>query len=206
MKFVIIAVVTAVVLYFAVTLIKRSLYTSLAILLQQQNYAEFEKKADSFLARTFIPKASLLDLKLNAAVLQNSKKKTEKIFEQLFALKLTPASRDKLLMKAFNYYLGLDDEKMCKKYLKQINESRNGAMILEATRAYNVYIAKNDKDLKDLLEELEDMPEESRGVHEFLISKIYENRGERDNAGKYRKLAKQHFAAADKRVLDKAHA
>lgn len=49
-----------------------------------------------------------------------------------------------------------------------------------------------------MLEELEDIEPSNRGVNEFLISLMYKNKGDKENALKYEKLSQEHLAEYDK--------
>lgn len=106
-------------------------------------------------------------------------------------------------MKAFNYYVGLEDKKMSKKYLDLINGLSNERMKFEANRVYNIFILKTDKDLKDLLEELESMEDNEKGINEYLISVIYKNLKDTKNQKKYEELSRTHFAAVDEMTAQK---
>ena len=106
-------------------------------------------------------------------------------------------------MKAFNFYVGLEDARNSKKYLSLINELPNERMKFEANRVYNIFILKNDKDLKDLLEEVENMEDREKGVNEYLISVIYKNKKDRENQKKYAELSRQHFALVDADTAEK---
>ena len=70
-------------------------------------------------------------------------------------------------------------------------------MKVEAKRVYNIYVLKNDDDLKDLLEEINDQEDYQKGVNEFLVSLIYQNKGDKENAKKYEDLSKEHLAMVD---------
>ena len=47
-------------------------------------------------------------------------------------------------MKAFNFFVGINDEKNSGRYLKKINELPNDRIKLEANRVYNIFILKNE--------------------------------------------------------------
>ena len=105
---------------------------------------------------------------------------------------LTTSQKENYYMKAFNFFIGLKDKKNSKKYLDLINELPNDRMKAEANRVYNIYILKNDKYLKELLEELEN-----------IISIIYKNKHDLENAKKYEELSKKHFALVDAETAEK---
>lgn len=198
-----VAVVVALVMFTVINTLKTTVYRKMVTYLEQGNYDEFHKKIDSKFYRFLFPKSAILDLKLNAALVQQKKKEATQLLEQICSMKLTPSQKENYYMKAFNFYVGLEDAKNSKKYLGMINELPNERMKFEANRVYNIFILKNDKELNDLLEELENMEDNEKGVNEYLISVIYKNKKDRENQKKYADLSRQHFAAIDEQTAEK---
>ncbi|TGY65235.1 hypothetical protein [Dubosiella muris] len=203
MQTIAVVVVTALILYTLVGGIKRSIYKQLVTFLQNGHYASFDQKVDALLVKLLFSKQSLLDLRLNAAILQNQKRKALRYLEELERIPMPKSEKDTYMMKGFNYFIGLNDAKNAKKYLTKVDCSSNEQMKQEAHRVYNIYILKNDHDLPALLEEIEGMEDSQRGVHEFLISRIYKNKNDWENAQKYEHLSKTHFAFVDQQTSQK---
>ena len=166
MRTIAIIIVVALVMFTIINTLKTRTYKNLVSYLQQGKIKEFNQKIDSRSVKLLFPKSSLLDLKFNAAIVEQDKKNS-------------------------------------KKYLDLINELPNDRMKAEANRVYNIYILKNDKYLKELLEELENMEDRQKGVNEYLISIIYKNKHDLENAKKYEELSKKHFALVDAETAEK---
>ena len=203
MKILAIIAVVAVVMIALISTLKKSMVKKLIHYLEESEFESFYKDIDSTKTKLLLPKMSILDMKLNAEIVQHNKNNIDALFDEICSLPLTPSQKEHYYMKAFNYYVSLSDKKHTKKYIHLINELPNERMKLEANRVYNIYILKNDKDLRSLLVELKDMDDEQKGVNEYLISLIYKNKNDMENAKKYEELSKQHFALVDKKTAEK---
>ena len=167
MRTIAIIIVVALVMFTIINTLKTRTYKNLVSYLQQGKIKEFNQKIDSRSVKLLFPKSSLLDLKFNAAIVEQDKKAAIKYLEELCEMPLTTSQKENYYMKAFNFFIGLKDKKNSKKYLDLINELPNDRMKAEANRVYNIYILKNDKYLKELLEELENMEDRQKGVNEI---------------------------------------
>lgn len=203
MKIIAIILVVALVMFTVINTLKTKNYQKLVSYLETGDYDLFHQKINQPLIQFLFPKSSLLDLKFNAALIQQNKKEATQYLEALCAMPLTASQKENYYMKAFNFFIGIKDKKNSKKYLDLINEGSNDRMKVEANRVYNIYILKNDKDLEDLLDEIENMEDQQKGVNEFLISLIYKNKKDTVNAKKYEDLSKEHFALVDEKTAQK---
>ena len=203
MKILAIIAVVAVVMIALISTLKKSMVKKLIHYLEESEFESFYKDIDSTKTKLLLPKMSILDMKLNAEIVQQNKNNIDALFDEICSLPLTPSQKEHYYMKAFNYYVSLSDKKHTKKYIHLINELPNERMKLEANRVYNIYILKNDKDLRSLLVELKDMDDEQKGDNEYLISLIYKNKNDMENAKKYEELSKQHFALVDEKTAEK---
>lgn len=203
MKVIAVAVVVALVMFTVINTIKTTMYRKMVTYLETGNYDQFYKDIDKTFTKLIFPKSSILDLKLNAALVQQKKKEATTLLEQICSMPLSMSQKENYYMKAFNFYVGVEDAKNSKKYLNLINELPNERMKFEANRVYNVFILKNDNDLKDMLEEIENMEDREKGVNEYMISVIYKNKKDRENQKKYAELSRQHFALVDAETKEK---
>ncbi|MDD7282153.1 hypothetical protein [Floccifex sp.] len=202
-KTIAIIIVVAIVMMFLISTLKKSTYKRLVNYLENGDFTSFYKEIDSKKVKMLLNNLNIIDMKLNAAIVQQNKQETNRLFDEVIKLPLTPSQKEHYYMKAFNYYVGLMEKKKAKKYIDLINTTSNERMKLEANRVYNIYILKNDKDLRSLLLELKDLEDSQKGVNEYLISLIYKNKGDLENAAKYEELSKEHFALVDEQTAKK---
>ncbi|GJM56491.1 hypothetical protein [uncultured Dubosiella sp.] len=202
-KTIAVAVVAALIMFTIINTLKTTLYRKMVSNLENGEYADFDEKINRKWTQFLFPKTSILDLKLNAALVQKKKKEAIRLLDELCSLPLVLSQKENYYMKAFNFFVGINDEKNSGRYLKKINELPNDRIKLEANRVYNIFILKNDKDLGDLLQELEGFEEDEKGINEYLISVIYKNKKDLVNAKKFEELSRKHFASIDEKTARK---
>lgn len=189
-----VSVLTLVLVFILLTLIKKIIFSTLIIDLKNKEYDLFDKKIHSIFIKIFLDKFTILEFRLHASILQNKKEEINLLFLKMESFHLYGTMKWKFYMKAFNYYIAILDQKNAFKYLNKINKSKNEQIKLEANRMYNIYILKNDLDLNALLEEISLMEDKQKAVHEYLVSLIYKNKKDILNYEKYKELSKIHFA------------
>lgn len=202
-KTIAVAVVAALIMFTIINTLKTTLYRKMVSNLENGEYADFDETINRKWTQFLFPKTSILDLKLNAALVQKKKKEAIRLLDELCSLPLVLSQKENYYMKAFNFFVGINDEKNSGRYLKKINELPNDRIKLEANRVYNIFILKNDKDLGDLLQELEGFEEDEKGINEYLISVIYTNKKDLVNAKKFEELSRKHFASVDEKTARK---
>ena len=117
MKVIAVAVVVALVMFTVINTLKTTTYRKMVSLLENGSFEEFHSKIDSRFMKTLFPKSAILDLKLNAALVEQKKKEATAILEQICAMPLTTPQKENYYMKAFNFYVGLEDARNSQKYL-----------------------------------------------------------------------------------------
>ncbi|MGN1390754.1 MAG: hypothetical protein ACI4WQ_02090 [Sharpea porci] len=192
-----VVIVIAVVMMSVISQLKGRAIKKLVSYLENGDYDSFNTYAQSKYIKFLIPRTSLMELRLNGALIEQDTKEINSLLKELTDMPLLPNKKQEIAMKGFNYFIGFENKKEAKKYLKLVNEGPNDRMKVEAKRVYNIYVLKNDDDLKDLLEEINDQEDYQKGVNEFLVSLIYQNKGDKENAKKYEDLSKEHLAMVD---------
>lgn len=190
---VIIAIVISVVLVVVNQFIKVRKQNKLVSSLQNGNYDEFFNTVDSFGTRFLIPRYNLEYLKLNAYILQGKEKEIEKQFDDLLAARKNKAQKEDITMKAFNYYVGLENKEKCTELINEIKTFTNERMVQEATIIYDIFILKLGNHIEEIQEMMEGLEDAQKGVNEYLLSVQYTNIGDKENAKKYEKLSKKHL-------------
>ena len=83
MRTIAIIIVVALVMFTIINTLKTRTYKNLVSYLQQGKIKEFNQKIDSRSVKLLFPKSSLLDLKFNAAIVEQDKKAAIKYLEEL---------------------------------------------------------------------------------------------------------------------------
>lgn len=199
---VMIAIVAAILITIAMFIITKVLKTKkqneLITKIQLGEFEGFHKVADSFLVKLLFPRYNIEYLKLNAYILDGNESKITEQFDHLMSARKNKAQSEDITMKAFNYYVGVEDKVKCKELIETINTFTNERMVQEANIMYDVFILKQGNHIDEMLESLETLNDAQKGVNEYLLSVQYENIGDKENAKKYEKLSKKHLNEANK--------
>ena len=199
MKYTIIAIVVVIAIGVAVALVvlKKKTSQNIVIAIEKGDHNEFVSILNSKLTKFLFPAAYLDSLRLNEAMIRNDVNEIDRLLEKFAKIKLSEKDKEKIYTQAYNYYLSVKSYKKCGIWHDKIKELKNDRLINEIDKSYNIYVEKGYKYLDEMLDELENMEENSRGVNEFLISLMYKNKGDKQNAAKYEKLSKEHIKAFD---------
>lgn len=192
-KLLIAAIVIAVVVSITMYVLKKRYFSKLVDLLSQSKFEEFYELSNSGIVAVLFPKFNVEYLKLNAILMEGNKRKINDQFDLLLGMRTSSAQSQEITMKAFNYYVGVEDKHKTKTLLEKINTYNNERMKEEATMTYDVFIQKKWNHIDHLLEEIEDMSEQNRAIYEYLISVQYENKGDSEKAKEYHDLSKKHM-------------
>lgn len=196
-------VVIAIIIAIVINILKKKQYQKILITIQNKDHEAFKELLENRLTTFLYPAVYLDNLRLNEAMLRGNKKDISDVLDRLTKFKLSKRDKERVYAQAFNYYLSAQDTIKAKYWHEKIQELDNDRMKLEIDRTYNIYIEKGYKYLDDMIEEVENMDPTNAGVNEFLISLMYENKGDKANAKKYRQLSEKHIKQLDEEIAKK---
>lgn len=194
---VLIFILLAILFSITVKFVKKHYSTKIVRLLEERKFDEFDQLIETFIIKILFMPFNIDYMKLNSAILRDNKKMILQAFEKFEKHRLNHKQKSLIYMMAFNYYVSVEDQKYAKKYLNLVIDLKDEQMVKEATRIYDIYIEKGDRYLEEILEETKNLPVEHRGVNEFLISIMYENKKDHKKAKEYRELSETHIAMLD---------
>lgn len=162
-------------------------------LLENRDYNGFDAYSGKAGVKLLVPAYTAKVMKLNMALQEKDAERIERYFEEIEALKLTDQQRCDIALRGFYHYLPQRDRKKCGEYVAVIQKTAQDEAMKEAvTRFYDVLIEKKDELLPTLLAEMEEQEELNRYTNEYLVSEIYRNRGEEQEAKQYAELSQRH--------------
>ena len=179
---VIIFIFIAIIIAIAFNLKKRSLYNQLVEYAASKHFKEFDELIDTKMSRFLFNPFSIDYLKLNKEILANDTKAIDKMFTSITGHRLNLKQKQEIYSKGFNYYIGIENYAKAKEFLDLVHTLNNAQMDREMDRIYDIYALKGYKYLDEILEETSEMPDTYKGVNEFLISLMYENKGDKKKA------------------------
>lgn len=200
-------VTVAVVLVFTVFMEvkKRTTVTKLEGYLRQGDFESYLKLVDKPFTSVLYPKYNVLFMRLTATIALGDTEQTSRTIEEMAALKMNDEQKLALAVKAFNFYVDIEDKRKAKEALKYI-EKRGGEDTARVNRrTYDIFLKKSSAYIGEMEKALESAGAMEEVMLCQLIAVQYENRGDHDRAVEYQQrvervmgdaLAKRDEAAA----------
>ena len=174
---------------------KREDYTSYIVkLVTTGDFDQFDQEISSDKAKELIPPANMDILKFNVYIMRGKQKEVEELFDSFENKRLSNDAKLTIYTRALGYFITTHDEARCKKCYEIIMNLPNNAPVKKSTTCvYEIMVEKKTNRLNELLESLEHDTSTQKYIDEFLISEIYTNLNDEENAKKYAELAKEHL-------------
>lgn len=181
-------VMVAVVLVFTVYMEvkKRTTIGKLETYLAKGDFESYIKLVDRPLTSILYPKYNVLFLRLNATMALSDAEQTERTIEQMAKLKMNDEQRLALAVKAFNFYVDVEDKRKAREALKYI-EKRGGKEAARVNRrTYDIFLKKSSAYISEMEHALEKATPSDEVMLCQLLAVQYENRGDHERAAAYR--------------------
>ncbi len=181
---------------------KREDYTSYIVkLVTTGDFDQFDQEISSDKAKKLIPPANMDMLKFNVYIMRGKQKEVEELFDSFENKRLSDDAKLTIYTRALGYFITTHDEARCKKCYEIILNLPNNNSVKESTTCvYEIMVEKKTNRLNELLESLEHDTSTQKYIDEFLISEIYTNLNDEENAKKYAELAKEHLLHPEKNI------
>ena len=198
-----IVVVIFIIIATIISYTKKAIYKKMLTAIQLKDHDTFMELTNNKLTKFLFSMMYIDSLRLEEAIIRNNKKDVALYLDNLSKQKLSEKNAENVYGQAYNYYLSIGDTVMTTKLYEKIKELKNDRFKREFDRSYNIYIEKGYKYLDEMLDEVEHMEPVNAGVHEYLISLMYANKGDKENYNKYKKLSTEHLKQLDKQIKEK---
>lgn len=186
-------VMVAVVLVFTVYMEvkKRTTIGKLETYLAKGDFESYIKLVDRPLTSILYPKYNVLFLRLNATMALSDAEQTERTIEQMAKLKMNDEQRLALAVKAFNFYVDVEDKRKAREALKYI-EKRGGKEAARVNRrTYDIFLKKSSAYISEMEHALEKAAPSDEVMLCQLLAVQYENKGDHKKAAAYRERAER---------------
>ena len=186
------------VIWLATVIFKRLRYRRLEYLIAQEDLGPFLKLVDALSTRLLFPEYNLTYMKLNGYLMHSDDEHAAELFDKLLARKLNKRQRTDLVLKAFNFFVGINNKQRAKELLTEIDaydEAFERAQ-LECHQMYDVIISKKSNHITEMEEELKRAGRMRRGQLAFLLALQYDYRGDRKRSEAYLSQAKDDYGVS----------
>lgn len=181
-------VMVAVVLVFTVYMEvkKRTTIGKLETYLAKGDFESYIKLVDRPLTSILYPKYNVLFLRLNATMALSDAEQTERTIEQMAKLKMNDEQCLALAVKAFNFYVDVEDKRKAREALKYIEKHGGKEAARVNRRTYDIFLKKSSAYISEMEHALEKATPSDEVMLCQLLAVQYENKGDHERAAAYR--------------------
>lgn len=165
---------------------KRTTIGKLETYLAKGDFESYLKLVDRSLTSILYPKYNVLFLRLNATMALSDAEQTERTIEQMAKLKMSDEQRLALAVKAFNFYVDVEDKRKAKEALKYIEKHGGKEAAGVNRRTYDIFLKKSSAYISEMEHALEKATPSDEVMLCQLLAVQYENKGDHEKAAAYR--------------------
>lgn len=165
---------------------KRTTIGKLETYLAKGDFESYIKLVDRPLTSILYPKYNVLFLRLNATMALSDAEQTERTIEQMAKLKMNDEQRLALAVKAFSFYVDVEDKRKAKEALKYIEKHGGKEAARVNRRTYDIFLKKSSAYISEMEHALEKATPSDEVMLCQLLAVQYENKGDHERAAAYR--------------------
>lgn len=165
---------------------KRTTIGKLETYLAKGDFESYLKLVDRPLTSILYPKYNVLFLRLNATMALSDAEQTERTIEQMAKLKMNDEQRLALAVKAFSFYVDVEDKRKAKEALKYIEKHGGKEAAGVNRRTYDIFLKKSSAYISEMEHALEKATPSDEVMLCQLLAVQYENKGDHEKAAAYR--------------------
>jgi len=175
---------------------KRTTFAKLEAYLREGDLENYLKVLDRPLTNVLYPKYNVLFMRLNALLPMEDAKKPAAVIREMGSLKMNDEQRIALAVKAFTFYVEIEDELHAREVLEYLEANGDESMAKANRRTYDIFLRGSHA----YIDEMESALSDASGVEEALLCQMlaiqYDNKGDKDRSASYRERAERSLDAA----------
>lgn len=174
---------------------KRTTFAKLEAYLREGDLENYLKVLDRPLTNVLYPKYNVLFMRLNALLAMDDAEKTAAVIREMGSLKMNDEQRIALAVKAFTFYVEIEDELHAREVLEYLEANGGESMAKANRRTYDIFLRGSHA----YIDEMESALSDASGVEEALLCQMlaiqYDNKGDKDRSASYRERAERSLDA-----------
>lgn len=175
---------------------KRTTFAKLEAYLREGDLENYLKVLDRPLTNVLYPKYNVLFMRLNALLAMDDAEKTAAVIREMGSLKMNDKQKLALAVKAFTFYVEIEDELHAREVLEYLEANGDESMAKANRRTYDIFL----KGSHAYINEMESALSDASGVEEAMLCQMlaiqYDNKGDKDRSASYRERAERSLDAA----------
>ena len=175
---------------------KRSTFAKIEHYMEEQDFASVLALLDRPITRVLYPAYNRLFMRLNACLAMGDTEATVRVIEEMLPLRMTKQQELALAIKAFSFYVEIEDKDGAGKMLERIEAHGSKEMAQMSRQTYEIFLCGSTAYIDEMEAALADapLPEQARLCQ--LLALQYESRGDQPRADEYHARAKKAFERA----------
>lgn len=174
---------------------KRTTFAKLEAYLREGDLENYLKVLDRPLTNVLYPKYNVLFMRLNALLAMDDAEKTAAVIREMGSLKMNDKQKLALAVKAFTFYVEIEDELHAREVLEYLEANGDESMAKANRRTYDIFLRGSHA----YIDEMESALSDASGVEEALLCQMlaiqYDNKGDKDRSASYRERAERSLDA-----------
>lgn len=174
---------------------KRTTFAKLEAYLREGDLENYLKVLDRPRTNVLYPKYNVLFMRLNALLAMDDAEKTAAVIREMGSLKMNDEQRIALAVKAFTFYVEIEDELHAREVLEYLEANGDESMAKANRRTYDIFLRGSHA----YIDEMESALSDASGVEEALLCQMlaiqYDNKGDKDRSASYRERAERSLDA-----------
>lgn len=174
---------------------KRTTFAKLEAYLREGDLENYLKVLDRPLTNVLYPKYNVLFMRLNALLAMDDAEKTAAVIREMGSLKMNDEQGIALAVKAFTFYVEIEDELHAREVLEYLEANGDESMAKANRRTYDIFLRGSHA----YIDEMESALSDASGVEEALLCQMlaiqYDNKGDKDRSASYRERAERSLDA-----------
>lgn len=174
---------------------KRTTFAKLEAYLREGDLENYLEVLDRPLTNVLYPKYNVLFMRLNALLAMDDAEKTAAVIREMGSLKMNDEQRIALAVKAFTFYVEIEDELHAREVLEYLEANGDESMAKANRRTYDIFLRGSHA----YIDEMESALSDASGVEEALLCQMlaiqYDNKGDKDRSASYRERAERSLDA-----------
>lgn len=174
---------------------KRTTFAKLEAYLREGDLENYLKVLDRPLTNVLYPRYNVLFMRLNALLAMDDAEKTAAVIREMGSLKMNDEQRIALAVKAFTFYVEIEDELHAREVLEYLEANGDESMAKANRRTYDIFLRGSHA----YIDEMESALSDASGVEEALLCQMlaiqYDNKGDKDRSASYRERAERSLDA-----------
>lgn len=181
----------AVALFIAVEVKKRTTFARLEALLRAGDFEGYLRVLNRSTTTMLYPRYNYLFLRLNATQGMGDHAKTASTIEEMSTLKMSREQRFALALRAFNFYVEIEDEPHAARELEIIEQGGDERTAEACRRTYEIFLKGSSAYIDSMEKALDKANAGEQAMMCQLLSVQYDNRGDAERAASYAHRASQ---------------